>query len=118
LAGVPARPIRSAYRARFPADVRNDSGPWWSLLAAKGGLAACLPLVRKPGADSRPSDPVGYGGSYLDYAGAAAFVARRAQAGDRIVYPARENQVSWLMIGYVLQYLLARDMPNGVPGPA
>ena len=68
-------------------------------------------VIREPGAHSWASYPVGYDGSYLDYAGAAAFVAPQAKAGDGIVYPA------WLMIGYGLQYYLARDMPNGVPVP-
>ena len=74
-------------------------------------------VIREPGAHSWPSYPVGYGGSYLDYAGAAAFVARQAKPGDGIVYQGREHQQSWLMIGYGLQYYLARDMPNGVPVP-
>jgi hypothetical protein len=34
-----------------------------------------------------------------------------------IVYQAREHQDSWLMVGYGLQYYLARDMPNGLPVP-
>jgi mannosyltransferase len=74
-------------------------------------------VIREPGAHSWASYPVGYGGSYLDYAGAAALVARQAKAGDGIVYQAQEDQLSWLMIGYGLQYYLARDMPNGVPVP-
>ncbi len=74
-------------------------------------------VIREPGAHSWPSYPVGYGGSYLDYAGAAAYVARQANTGDGIVYPAREDRESWLMTGYGLQYYLARDMPNGVPAP-
>jgi mannosyltransferase len=74
-------------------------------------------VIREPGAHSWPSYPVGIGGSYLDYAGAAAFVAGRAKAGDGIVYQAREGRESWLMIGYGLQYYLSRDMPNGVPVP-
>ncbi len=74
-------------------------------------------VIREPGAHSWPSYPVGYGGSYLDYAAAASFVARQAKAGDGIVYQGREHQQSWLMIGYGLQYYLARDMPNGVPVP-
>ena len=61
--------------------------------------------------------PAGSGGYYLDYASGAAFVARQARAGDGIVYQATENQDSWLMVGYGLQYYLARDMPNGVPVP-
>ncbi len=74
-------------------------------------------VIREPGAHSWPSYPVGQGGSYLDYAGAATFVARQAKTGDGIVYQAREHQQSWLMIGYGLQYYLPRDMPNGVPVP-
>jgi len=74
-------------------------------------------VIREPGGHSWPSYPVGYGGSYLDYAGAAAYVARQANTGDGIVYQAREDRESWLMIGYGLQYYLARDMPNGVPAP-
>jgi mannosyltransferase len=74
-------------------------------------------VIREPGAHSWASYPVGYGGSYLDYAGAAAFVSRQAKPGDGIVYQGPEHQASWLMIGYGLQYYLARDMPNGVPVP-
>ncbi len=74
-------------------------------------------VIREPGAHSWPSYPTGQGGSYLDYAGAAAFVARQARAGDGIVYQADEHQQRWLMIGYGLQYYLARVMPNGVPVP-
>jgi mannosyltransferase len=74
-------------------------------------------VIREPGAHSWPSYPTGQGGSYLDYAGAAAFVARQARAGDGIVYQAAEQQQRWLMIGYGLQYYLARDMPNGMPVP-
>jgi hypothetical protein len=70
-----------------------------------------------PRSSSWPSYPVGLGGYYVDYASAAAFVARQARAGDGIVYQAREHQDSWLMVGYGLQYYLARDMPNGVPVP-
>ncbi len=74
-------------------------------------------VIRTPGAHSWPSYPVGYGGSYLDYAGAAAVVADRAKAGDGIVYQGREHQQSWLMISYGLQYYLARDMRPGIPVP-
>ncbi len=72
-------------------------------------------VIREPGAHSWASYPVGSGGSYLDYAGAAAFVAGQARAGDGIVY--QYPAWRWLMIGYGLQYYLARDMPNGVPVP-
>jgi mannosyltransferase len=74
-------------------------------------------VIRGPGAHSWSSYPVGHGGYYLDYAGAAAFVARRAHPGDGAVYQGREHQVSWLMIGDGLHYYLSRDMPNGVPVP-
>jgi mannosyltransferase len=74
-------------------------------------------VIREPGAHSWSSYPVGNGGYYLDYAGAAAFVARRAHPGDGAVYQGREHQVSWLMISDGLQYYLSRDMPNGVPAP-
>jgi mannosyltransferase len=74
-------------------------------------------VIREPGAHSWSAYPVGHGGSYLDYAGAAAFVARRAHPGDGAVYQGREHQVSWLMIGDGLQYYLSRDMPNAVPAP-
>ena len=72
-------------------------------------------VVREPGAHNWPSYPVGSGGAYVDYAGAAAFVARRVKAGDGIVY--QDYRARWLMIGYGLQYYLATDMPNGVPVP-
>ena len=74
-------------------------------------------VIREPGAHSWTTYPVGYGGSYLDYEGAAAFVARQAKAGDGAVYQASEHQASWLMIGYGLEYYLGRDMPHGVPVP-
>jgi hypothetical protein len=75
-------------------------------------------VIREPGAHNWPSYPVGLGGYYVDYASAAAFIARQARAGDGIVYQAREHQDSWLMVGYGLQYYLARDMPNGGAGSA
>jgi len=74
-------------------------------------------VIRETGAHNWSFYPVGSGDYYLDYASAAGFVAREARAGDGIVYQARENQASWLMVGYGLQYYLARDMPNGVPVP-
>jgi mannosyltransferase len=74
-------------------------------------------VIRETGAHSWPSYPVGYGGSYLDYAAAAKVVARQARSGDGIVYQGPAQQQSWLMIGYGLQYYLARDMPHGVPVP-
>ena len=74
-------------------------------------------VIRETGAHNWTYYPGGSGGYYMDYASAAAFVAPRARAGDGIVYQAREHQDSWLMVGYGLQYYLARDMPNGVPVP-
>jgi len=74
-------------------------------------------VIRETGAHNWTFYPVGSGGYFMDYASAAAFVARHARAGDGIVYQARENQDSWLMVGYGLQYYLALDMPNGVPVP-
>jgi len=74
-------------------------------------------VIREPGAHNWPSYPVGNGGSYLDYAGAADAIARQARAGDGIVYQGREGGERWLMIGYGVQYYLARDMRPGVPVP-
>ena len=74
-------------------------------------------VVRERGAHSWASYPVGVGGSYLDYAGAAAAVARGAQAGDAIVYPDQPSQETWLMTDYGLEYYLARDLRRGVPLP-
>jgi len=122
------------YSYFFPRYLLFTVGAWavlagigLSRLDARIGVAAVLvvailgagdqQVIREPGAHSWPSYPVGYGGSYLDYAGAAAFVARRAQAGDGVVYQGRARQQSWLMIEYGLQYYLSRDMPNGVPAP-
>ena len=122
------------YSFFFPRYLLFTVGAWailagigLSRLDARVGAAAVLVIailaagnqlvIREPGAHSWPSYPVGYGGSYLDYAGAAAFVADHAKAGDGIVYQGQEHQQSWLMIGFGLEYYLARDMPNGVPVP-
>ena len=72
-------------------------------------------VIRETGAHNWPSYPVGSGGAYVDYADAAAFIARQAKTGDGIVY--QPIQARWLMIGYGLQYYLAREMPHGVPVP-
>jgi len=72
-------------------------------------------VIREPGAHDWPAYPVGSGGAYNDFAGAATFVAGQAKAGDGIVY--QSKKAPWLMIGYGLQYYLARDMPHGVPVP-
>jgi mannosyltransferase len=74
-------------------------------------------VIRSPGAHSWPTYPVGAGGSYLGYAQAAQAVARQARAGDGIVYQNQEGQDRWLMIGYGLQYYLARDLRPGTPAP-
>jgi len=125
---------QGSYSVFFPRYLLFTVGAWailagigLSRLDARIAAAAVLVIavlaagnqqvIRERGAHSWPSYPVGYGGSYLDYAGAAAFVARQAKAGDGIVYQSEEHQQSWLMIGYGLQYYLARDMPNGVPVP-
>ena len=96
-----------------------------SRLDARIGVSAVLILailgagdqqvIRETGAHSWSSYPVGSGVHYMDYASAAAFVARQARAGDGIIY--QEQRDRWLMVGYGLQYYLARDMPNGVPVP-
>ena len=74
-------------------------------------------VIRETGAHNWTYYPGGSGGYYMDYASAAAFVAPRVRAGDGIVYQGRENRDNWLMVGYGLQYYLARDMPNGMPVP-
>src|SRR5262249_57787953 len=58
---------------------------------------------------------VGLGGDCLDCAAAAAYVAHRARPGDGIIYQARQDNESWLMIGYGLRYYMSRDVPNGQP---
>ena len=72
-------------------------------------------VIRQPGAHDWPAYPVAYGGSYLDYAGAARVIAGEARAGDGIVY--QEDNLWWQMIGPGLQYYLGRDIPRGVPVP-
>ena len=74
-------------------------------------------LIRAPGAHSWPSFPVGAGGSYPDYAGAAAFIAPRARPGDGAVYQGGKHGQNYMMIGDGLTYYLSRDMTNGVPFP-
>jgi mannosyltransferase len=125
---------QGTYSFFFPRYLLFTAGAWailagigLSRLDARIAAAAVLVIailgagdqqvIRTPGAHSWPSYPVGYGGSYLDYAGAAAVVADRAKAGDGIVYQAGEHRESWLMIGYGLQYYLARDMRPGIPVP-
>ena len=72
-------------------------------------------VIRQPGAHDWANYPVGFGGSYMDYAGPASLIAGEARAGDGIVY--QEGSLWWLMIGPGLQYHLGRDIPQGVPVP-
>jgi mannosyltransferase len=72
-------------------------------------------VIREPGAHNWPIYPVGSGGYYLDYAGAARTIAGYAMAGDGIAY--QEGGHYWEMIGPGLQYYLQRDMRYGVPVP-
>ena len=72
-------------------------------------------VIRSPGAHNWAYYPVGTGGTYPDYAGAAAVIAPQARAGDGIVYPA--GGVGFLMIGPGVQYYLEQDLRPGVPVP-
>ena len=72
-------------------------------------------VIREPGAHSWAGYPVGVGGSYLDYAGAAAIVGREAETGDGIVYSAGSQ--GWLMIDLGVEYYLKGDLRHGVPAP-
>jgi mannosyltransferase len=125
---------QGTYSYFFPRYLLFTVGAWavlagigLSRLDARIGAAAVLivailgagdqQVIRETGAHNWTYYPGGSGGYYMDYASAAAFVAPRARAGDGIVYQGRENHDSWLMVGYGLQYYLARDMPNGVPVP-
>jgi mannosyltransferase len=74
-------------------------------------------VIRETGAHSWPSYPVGYGGSYVDYAAAAKVVARHARNGDGIVYQGPAHHLSWLMIDYGVEYYMERDLPHGVRPP-
>ena len=74
-------------------------------------------VIRAPGAHDWTTYPVGSGGSYQGYAQAAQVVARQARAGDGIVYQGQAGEQRWLMIGYGLQYYLARDLRPGTPAP-
>ena len=72
-------------------------------------------VIRQRGAHDWAGYPVAFGGSYLDYAGAASMIAGQARAGDGIV--PQEGSLWWVMIGPGLQYYLGRDIPHGVPVP-
>jgi mannosyltransferase len=74
-------------------------------------------VIRAPGAHDWTTYPVGSGGSYQGYAQAAQIVARQARPGDGIVYQSQAGAERWLMIGYGLEYYLARDLRPGTPLP-
>jgi mannosyltransferase len=74
-------------------------------------------VIRAPGAHDWSTYPVGRGGSYQGYAQAAQVIARQARAGDGIVDQSQAGAQRWLMIGYGLEYYLARDLRTGVPAP-
>jgi mannosyltransferase len=92
-------------------------------IAASAGLILAVlgagnqQVIRETGAHSWPTYPVGLGGDYLDYAAAAAYLAHRARPGDGVIYQDRQDNESWLMIGYGLRYYMSRDVPNGRPAP-
>jgi mannosyltransferase len=74
-------------------------------------------VIRAPGAHDWSTYPAGRGGSYQGYAQAAQVVARQARPGDGIVYQSQAGEDKWLMIGYGLEYYLARDLRPGTPLP-
>jgi mannosyltransferase len=74
-------------------------------------------VIRAPGAHDWTTYPVGSGSSYQGYAQAAQIVARQARPGDGIVYQSQAGAERWLMIGYGLEYYLARDLRPGTPVP-
>ncbi|HEY6296983.1 MAG TPA: hypothetical protein VIX15_15070, partial [Streptosporangiaceae bacterium] len=72
--------------------------------------------IRSTGAHSWPDYPVGAGSSYLDYAGAAAVIARQVRPGDGIVYQFK-GRARPMLIGTGVQYYLERDLRPDVPLP-
>jgi|HubBroStandDraft_3_1064219.scaffolds.fasta_scaffold20095_3 mannosyltransferase len=74
-------------------------------------------VIRAPGAHDWSTYPVGQGGSYQGYAQAAQVIARQQRPGDGIVYQSQAGGDKWLMIGYGLEYYLARDLRPGIPLP-
>ncbi|HET9969949.1 MAG TPA: glycosyltransferase family 39 protein [Streptosporangiaceae bacterium] len=125
---------QGSYSYFFPRYLLFTVGAWailagigLSKLDARAAAAAVLvvailgagdqQLIRAPGAHSWPSFPAGAGGSYPDYAGAAAFIAPRARPGDGAVYQGGKHGQNFMMIVYGLPYYLSRNMPNGVPFP-
>jgi mannosyltransferase len=73
-------------------------------------------VIRAPGAHSWPGYPVGSGGSYLDYAGAAAVIAREARPGDGIAYQFK-GKARPMLIGTGVGYYLERDVRPGAGVP-
>lgn len=105
----------------------------WAVLAGIGlsrlnGPAAALCLlavalagahdqqqIRLPGAHNWAGYPVVPGNRfYWDFAGAAGWIASRAQPGDGIVYP---DHAYWQMTGPGVSYYLSRDLPPGTAPP-
>jgi mannosyltransferase len=114
---------QGSYSYFFPRYLLFTVGAWavlagigLSRLDARIGVSAVLILailgagdqhvIRETGTHNWSSYPIGSGVHYMDYASAAAFVARQARAGDGIIY--QEQRDRWLMVGYGLQYYLAR----------
>jgi mannosyltransferase len=73
-------------------------------------------MIRAPGGHDWPFFPAASIGSYTGYAQAAAVIAGQARNGDGIVYQTRAGAAP-LMIGYGLEYYLARDLPAAVAVP-
>ena len=105
----------------------------WAVLAGIGlsrlnGPAAALCLlavalagghdqqqIRLPGAHNWAGYPVLPANRfYWDFAGAAGWIASRAQPGDGIVYP---DHAYWQMTGPGVSYYLSRDLPPGTAPP-
>jgi len=74
-------------------------------------------VIRAPGAHDWSTYPVGKGRTYEGYAQAARVVAGQERPGDGIVYQSQAGEDKWLMIGYGLEYYLARDLRPGTPLP-
>jgi mannosyltransferase len=67
-------------------------------------------VIRTPGAHNWAYYPVGVGGGYFDYRGAARIIAMGARPSDGVVYQSRAR---WLLINYGVEYYLERDLPHG-----
>jgi mannosyltransferase len=68
-------------------------------------------VIRGVGAHSWADYPVSQNTQYLDYAGAASFIAGHVRPADGIAYPGVPDR--WEMIDYGVQYYLSRDLPSG-----